>query len=84
MDLLIEESDLFYTDVEAANKELEAAHDFLNVDTLIEPSLLIDASNYKYEKPDNFIARTVNPAPGQLVFDELHSYVDNNLNLNYI
>jgi len=83
-ELLEEDRLTFLQNSEEAEKELEAAAEFLKVDTAINPSALIDTRNYVYETPETFFSRTLNTAPGLLVFDQMHNYVDNNLNLEYI
>jgi len=70
--------------VEEKEKELQDAYKFLEVSSLINLDTLIDTKEYKYEEPDDFFARTLNTAPGQMTFDQLHNYVDNALNLEYI
>ena len=65
-------------------KKLQEQYDFLNTETLLDPSALLDTRNYRYEEPEDFYVRTLNTAPGQMTFDQLHNYVDNKLNLEYI
>jgi len=83
-ELLEEEKADFLNDVETLKAELEEAYEFLNVDTIIDLDALTSAKEYRYEEADNFFSRTLNTAPGQMCFDQLHDYVDNNLNLEYI
>jgi hypothetical protein len=82
--VLEQEYEDFRKDKEALETEIEEAQDILNADNRLNPSAAINASTYAYEDPNDFYTRTLNTAPGQLVFDQLHNYVDNNLNLDYI
>ena len=82
--VLEQEYEDFRKDKEALETEIEEAQDILNVGNRLNPSAAINASTYAYEDPNDFYTRTLNTAPGQLVFDQLHNYVDNNLNLDYI
>ena len=82
--LLEEEYATFTQSKSEYEKELETAQKFLNADTWITPEELISTQAYRYETAEDFFARTLCTYPGQLSFDQLHSYVDNKLNLDYI
>ncbi len=83
-DALEEQYQTFLGDIKSIEEDLKDAQDFLDVRSTLDISA-VSTSNYNsYEKPEDFFSRTLNTAPGQEVFNELHSYVDNNLNLEYI
>ncbi len=83
-DLLAEDQAAFYAKLDEAQKLLATANELLEVNTTIDPSALIDTRSTQYESANDFYNRTLETAPGQLVFDHLHNYVDINLNLEYI
>ena len=81
---LIEDYKTFLASADEVQDEITAANRLLEVD----PSNILtsmDATiSSEFEQPEDFFTRTLNTTPGQLTFDQLHSYVDNNLNLRYI
>ncbi len=83
-DLLGEEIATFTASKEEYEEALDAANKFLNADTWITPEELISTQAYRYETAEDFFSRTLCTYPGQLTFDQLHNYVDNKLNLEYI
>ena len=65
-------------------EKLEEAQQFLEVLNRLDVYSVIADNTFSYERPEDFYTRTLNTAPGQMVFDQLHNYVDNNLNLDLL
>lgn len=84
LDILEKERMAFEAEYDAADKLIRAAQDELKVDTLLDPSVILDVRRTSYETSQGFFARTLAQNPGVLVYDQLHEYVDINLNLEYI